>query len=248
MYSTEINGEIIQFGTSGFLYHSNKLMYDRPTNTLWHQFLGEPVVGELANSGITLEVLPVVLTTWSDWLAAYPETSVLDVETGVYPGERYFPESNARSTYFAYREQAGTMFPVPLRSKALPTKSQVLGITFNGQVRAYPQDILDQEPLINDSLGGGNLVVVTPDDGGGSRVYQRSDIHFVEAKRDQREAGNILLIDNEGQSWRLEEDALVQSNDSSVRLLRLPSRTAYWFGWYSFYPGTEVFAGTASSP
>ena len=64
MYSTEVNGQVLEFGTSGLLFRSNKLMYDRATLSLWHQFLGEPVVGSLANSGIKLEVLPVLLTTW----------------------------------------------------------------------------------------------------------------------------------------------------------------------------------------
>lgn len=243
-----MNGEVFEFGTSGFLYRSNKLMYDRTTNTLWHQFRGEPVVGELADSGITLEVLPVTLTTWGDWLKAHPDTMVLDAETGVYPGESYFPETSSRSIYFDYRQRKDAMFPVPEKSEALPPKSQVLGITFNGQVRAYPQEILDQEPVINDSLGGGDLVVVTPDDGGGSRVYHRSDIHFVRVQRDEGERGSILLIDNAAGSWRLEEDALVHTSDSSIRLRRLPSRTAYWFGWYSFYPNTEVFSKVNTNP
>ncbi|MEE3004563.1 MAG: DUF3179 domain-containing (seleno)protein [Chloroflexota bacterium] len=41
MYSTKINGKVLSFGTSGMLYHSNKLMYDRGAKSLWHQFLGE---------------------------------------------------------------------------------------------------------------------------------------------------------------------------------------------------------------
>ena len=246
MYSTEINGEIVEFGTSGFLYRSNKLMYDRPTNTLWHQFRGEPVVGELADSGITLEVLPMVLTTWADWLTTHPETLVLDADTGVYPAEGYYPESHNRSIYFAYRAQADTMFPVPNRSDVLPTKSQVLGITFNGQPRAYPQDILDTEPVVNDTLGGGNLVVVTTDEGGGSRVFQRGDLEFLQIERG--EAGIIMLIDNKGGSWILTEDALVDVQDPSVILPRLPSRTAYWFGWFSFYPNTEVFTNLDADP
>ena len=31
------------FGSSGFLYRSNKLMYDRETGSLWNQFTGGPV-------------------------------------------------------------------------------------------------------------------------------------------------------------------------------------------------------------
>ena len=156
MYSTEINGKNVEFGTSGWLYQSNKLMYDRGTNTLWHQFLGEPVIGELVGSGITLKILPVTLTTWSDWVSAHPDTTVLDVETGVYPATAYLPEGYTGLFYSACRASETTMFPVPGGSDVLPTKSRVFGLTFNGQARAYPQEILIQRPVINDSLGGGD--------------------------------------------------------------------------------------------
>lgn len=52
-----------EFGSSGFLYRSNKLMYDRETNSLWNQFTGQPVVGELVSSEIELKVRPVAITT-----------------------------------------------------------------------------------------------------------------------------------------------------------------------------------------
>ena len=48
MYSARIDGEPTTFGTSGLLYRSNKLMYDRTTNSIWNQFTGEPVIGPLA--------------------------------------------------------------------------------------------------------------------------------------------------------------------------------------------------------
>ena len=63
MYSAKINGEPTTFGTSGMLYRSNKVMYDRLTETLWNQLRGEPMVGELVGSGIKLEYFPVALTT-----------------------------------------------------------------------------------------------------------------------------------------------------------------------------------------
>ncbi len=72
-------------------------MYDRGTKTLWHQFLGEPAVGELVGSGIELEVLPVTLTTWDDWVAAYPDTTVLNIETGVYSALSYRAEEDRSS-------------------------------------------------------------------------------------------------------------------------------------------------------
>ena len=238
MYSTEVNGEVLEFGTSGFLFQSNKLMYDRKTNTLWHQFRGEPVVGELADSGITLEVIPVALTTWEDWVSSHPDTTVLAVETGVYPAGAYLPESDTTSVYFNYRERSDTMFPVPARSQLLPTKSQVFGLTLNGQVRAYPLEILAQEPVINDSLGGVSIVVVTPDMGTGTRAYQRDSQSFVELRE---EVGTAILLDDAGQRWRLEEDGLVPAQEATEPLPRLLSRDSYWFGWYAFYPATEVY-------
>ena len=93
----------MSFGTSGMLYHSNKLMYDRGTKSLWHQFLGEPVVGHLAGSGTKLDLIPVTLTTWIDWLAIYPDTTVLDIKTGVYPITNYSPEDDLQLIYFRYR-------------------------------------------------------------------------------------------------------------------------------------------------
>ena len=112
---------------------------------------------------------PVALTTWQDWLSSHPDTTVLDVETGVYPGETYLQESSRFSIYYDYRERSDTMFPVVTRSQVLPTKSQVFGLTFNGRQRAYPLEVLEQEPVINDSLGGVDIVVVTPDNGAGTR-------------------------------------------------------------------------------
>ncbi len=44
------------FGSSGLLYRSNKLMYDRETNSFWNQFTGRPVVGPLTGSGIELKL------------------------------------------------------------------------------------------------------------------------------------------------------------------------------------------------
>lgn len=55
------------FGTSGLLYRSNKLMYDRQTYTLWSNLTGEPVVGRLAPSPVRLEILPATVTTWEEW-------------------------------------------------------------------------------------------------------------------------------------------------------------------------------------
>jgi len=44
---TTVDGELLDFGTSGKLYHSNLVMYDRQTNSLWPQALGRAIRGPL---------------------------------------------------------------------------------------------------------------------------------------------------------------------------------------------------------
>ena len=45
-----------------------------------------------------------------------------------------------------------------------------------------------------------------------------------------------LLAD--GQSWRIDEDALV--GPDGVRLERLPGHVAYWFAWQGFVPDAPL--------
>ena len=238
MYSTNIDGERVEFGTSGMLYRSNKLMYDRKTNTLWNQFTGVPAAGPLVGTGIRLELLPVVTTTWGEWLKAHPDTTVLAQETGLYPGRFYESEWDPRSIYFRYRESPLTMFPVWRNNDELTTKGQVIGLNINGETKAYPLEVLRKTTVVNDELGGQSLVVVTT---GwlGSRAYERGDRTFLLEEGDDTETP--VLTDSNGVLWRVEEDALVAVDDPSSRLPRIPTHNAYWFGWYSFYPETEVY-------
>ncbi len=152
--ATQPDGTVFDFGTSGLLYRSNKLMYDRQTMSLWNQLTGVPVVGELAGSGIRLEVIPIVLTSWSEWRDDHPTTTVLDLNTGFprqyLPGEPY-------SDYF---QSSGTWFPTPGSDDRLRDKTTVFAIEINGSPKAYPIDDVLAEQAINDSLGGTDLVVV----------------------------------------------------------------------------------------
>ena len=215
------------------LYRSNKLMYDRSTETLWHQFRGEPVVGPLAGSGIRLEVLPNVLTTWEEWLATHPDTTVIARNTGVYPAQFYTPEDNESSIYYEYRAARDTMFPVGIRDDDLAVKEPVFGLSFGGEARAYPRSALSLAPALNDTVGGQEVVIVTTADGG-TRAYDRQGLRFQFSNDDR-------LLDNDGNEWSLSEDALESESGTMGRLPRLPSRDAYWFGWYAFYPHTDLY-------
>ena len=180
MYSAKINGEPTTFGTSGMLYQSNKLMYDRTTNSIWNQFTGEPVVGPLADSGIKLDFFPSVLTTWEEWLAEHPDTTVLNIDTGVYSPAVYAHEWEPNAIYFDYFSSPRTMFPVFNRDEALLPKETVIGVGINGDYKAYPVSAFADEPVINDVVGGQEIVIAGSSTWGTGRVYERGGRTFAE--------------------------------------------------------------------
>ncbi len=239
MYSGFINGEETTFGTSGMLYRSNKVMYDRATRSLWHQFTGEPIIGALANSGIQQPFFPSVVTTWEEWLAEHPDTTVLTNETGYYRAEFYVPEDNPRAIYYEYFTADEVMFPVWLRDPSLPPKKVVVGLLTGGGKKAYVVDDLRAERVINDTVGGVEVVIAASGESRSARAYERRGETFNAAE--DSEATPRFLVDSNGARWEVTEEALVLESDSSRTLPRLPTLTSFWFGWYQYHPDTEIY-------
>lgn len=82
VYAREVAGMELTFGVSGKLIMNALVMYDRQTETLWSQFLGQAMEGELA--GETLGIMASQLVMWSTWKEEHPDTLVLDTGGGVY--------------------------------------------------------------------------------------------------------------------------------------------------------------------
>ena len=240
MYSARIDGEPTTFGTSGLLYRSNKVMYDRKTNTLWSQLLGKPIVGELVGGGMELEALPVALTTWGEWLAEHPNTGVMSPRTGYYSPARYEREDDPRSIYFDYRQDADTMFPVWDRDSILPPKREVLGLAVDGVHKAYPIDALQRLRLVNDSVNGADMVVIASA-GSLDALAFRGDGREFSLPPNAPDSLPRMLIDADGAEWRVTRDALVNAADPSQTLPAHPSNVMFWFAWRITYPNTLLF-------
>ncbi|MBT6681229.1 MAG: DUF3179 domain-containing protein [Chloroflexi bacterium] len=237
MYDAELDGEVQRIGTSGFLYQSNKLMYDSGTRTLWHSLTGEPVIGELAFSGKRFTQLPLTLTTWGDWLEKNPETTVLSLDTGY---DRTYRNLNKRgSAYYDYFNSPEWMFPTFQTNEALDLKDRVLALNFGDSPKAYSLEALQETPVVNDTLGGQEVGVVFNPLAEAARPYDR-DGHTFTPTQDPD-----VILDESGVEWRVEEDTLIQS-DGTETLARLPGHVSYWFGWFAFHPETELFGEISS--
>ena len=228
LYRTEHEGINHQLGTSGFLYRSNKLMYDRATQSLWSTLWGEPVVGPLVGEGIELERMSVVTSTWGAWRERHPNTLVLSLDTGY---RRDYSEGAAYREYFATDE---LMFDVPTLDTRLQNKDEVFGLLMAGTESvplALASDFLQRNPLYHDEVGEREIVILT-DRSGAHRAYEATGVRFSDWD------GDRSVVDEQGIRWTLEE-ARLESGDGRT-MNRLPAHRAFWFGWYSAYPQTRL--------
>ena len=228
LYHTEHDGVNHTLGTSGFLYRSNKLMYDQATQSLWSTMRGIPVVGPLAGKGIALGRGGVVTTTWGEWRRRHPDTKVLSLETG---HTRDYDEGAAYREYFATDE---LMFQIPSVDTRLKNKDEVFTVLLGAhpdRPLAISADFLAANPVHHDAIEDTALVVLT-DPSGANRAYASGDVTFTSYD------GDRSAEDASGTAWTLDEHALT-AEDGRV-LHRIPAQRAFWFGWYAAFPHTRL--------
>jgi hypothetical protein len=146
-----VNGERVEFGTSGKLWHSNLVMYDRKTDSLWPQVLGEAVVGEM--TGTKLKILPSDQVRYGDWKKKFPEGEILSRDTGTFRSYG----TNPYGDYFAVTNLSLSLTnPTDTR---LPNDALILGIVVNGKAKAYSIDSVKKNKVVQDVFEGKNFTL-----------------------------------------------------------------------------------------
>ncbi len=223
LFETQVEGRDtpLVFGSSGLLYRSNKLMFDRETKSLWNQFTGEPVVGPLLQTNIKLKIKPSTITTWADWKAKHPNTKVLSLETG------YARNYGSGVTYQAYFASPDLMFPAVVGDETLvKRKDHVFGIRDVGAAKAWPIKAFVSQPVINDRVGLKNVVLIGDANTRTVRAYERDQGETFA----QSEQG---VLSSKAGDWDLNEDFLV-SKDGKNKRSRVPGHVAFWFAWDNY--------------
>ncbi|MEM1298368.1 MAG: DUF3179 domain-containing protein [Pseudomonadota bacterium] len=220
LFETQVEGRAdpFVFGSSGFLYRSNKLMFDRETHTLWNQFTGKPVMGPLAGSGIELKQRPVVIEPWVRWFARNPETKVLSLNTG------HRRDYGSGVVYNKYFQSPKLMFPAVVDQTRLKQKDYVFGIRTFGGAKAWPVTAFEGGRVINDRLADLNLVLVGDRLGRTVRAYDRGSSQklFGPGSEPTELFSGI-------ETWKVTEEALVGPEGQT--LPRVAGHVAYWFAW-----------------
>lgn len=248
-YRREISGVETTFGTSGRLYASALVMYDRATESLWTHFDGKAIVGVL--TGAQLEAIGSPLMAWGDFTAAYPEGQILDWnETG-------FRRDYGRNPYEGYDDDTTQpfLFRGSLDDRGL-AKQRVVGIALDDQAVAY-----DLESISVGEASATNILVADRDLVIFWKAGQASalDEGILQDGRDVGSVGVFSSVvdgesltfaslgdqfvdDETGSVWIISGEAISGSLQGS-RLERVEHLDTFWFSWSTYQPDTTLIEG-----
>ena len=236
-------GITYDFGTSGLLRHSDLVMYDRQTESLWQQFTGEAIVGVM--TGEQLMMIPSGLIGFEQFQAAYPAGKILSKETGYsreYGRNPYPGYDDIRNNPFLFRD--------PLDER-LPAMARVVTVSDGKYHNAYPVELLEKLGVIHHQLGN-QAVVIFHQDGVSSaldttRIANGDDVGatgvFVPLVGKQeltfvKERG--FVDEQTGSHWNIVGQAILGPLKGK-QLERLVHADQFWFSWGAFRPDTLIY-------
>lgn len=227
VFERKINGIETEFGTSGKLYNSNLVMYDRNTDSQWSQALGKAITGELADH--ELKRIPFDVIKWSDWKSLYPDSLVLTTDTGQL-------RPYGSDPYGDYYTDPRIIFPVENKDDRMHPKEIILGFDDDGIYKAYRQQDVESNKVINDKINDKNVLLISLFSGM-NRAFDRTmdgqilDFEFL----------NNKIVDKQTNSeWNLEGLA-VSGPLQGMQLSRVVFNPGFWFEWVAFHPETEIY-------
>lgn len=227
VFERTINGEVTEFGTSGRLYNSNLVMYDRNTDSQWSQAIGMAITGELTSH--VLKRVPFDVAKWSDWSSLYPETLVLTTNTGHIRAYGSDPYGN-------YYTDPQIIFPVENKDDRLHPKEIILGFDNGNIYKAYKLADVEEKKVINDEISDKNLLLVSlyPEM---TRAFNRVvdgtilEFEYIDGK----------IIDTQTNSqWNFEGEA-IEGQLMGKKLEREVFNPGFWFEWIAFHPNSLVY-------
>jgi len=239
-WNRDVNGTTTEFGVSGLLFRNNLVPYDRATDSRWSQMQLRSVAGDLAETTINTEDL--IETTWKTWKQMYPNSEVLNRNTGFsrnYTGYAYGSDYTTNDS--------AILFPITNRDDRLPNKYRVHGVIAQmpavqeSKVRVYPiKRFGDGVRVFEDTINQTGIVVVgsTEFDFAASFETNLEDGTELELEAVQDNLP-VVMQDQEGNRWDLFGYA-VEGPRTGQRLTPTHSYTGYWFAWADFFPGIEI--------
>ena len=206
-------------------------MADRQTNSVWSHLDGEAIEGPM--TGAEMSFLPLVHTTWEEWLDLQPDTTVLSFDTDFQSQYRTITIGMPNGRF------ARDLLTVDDR---LQSEALVLGVMEEDAFVAYPVSVLEQTSgVINDDLAGVPIVVFYDAPANAAIAFSRQ----VDGQEAQFElvAGDSFLArdDVSGTLWDFSGRSVAEA-ESATSLEFVTSYLSEWYGWSAYHPDTTIYA------
>ncbi len=247
-FDREVDGEVLDFGVSGLLRHSDLVMWDRQTESWWQQATGQGIVGE--HAGTQLTILRAGIMSFADFRDAHPGSLVLTEETGL--GRTY-----GSNPYVGYDELGSTPFLFDGEvDDRLPAMERVVSIRGDDGGVAVPFTFLHDEHVAHVTVDGEDYVVLWGP--GTASALDRADIG------ESRDVGSAIAyipeVDGEqlefepgdepgkfvdtstGSTWDT-TGTVIDGQLEGERLEMAEHMNIFWFAWAAFAPDTAIWEG-----
>jgi hypothetical protein len=231
VFNRTVDGKTVEFGTSGKLYNSNLVMYDRTSNSLWSQALGQAIVGK--HAGVKLDRIPFDVAFWRDWKQLYPDSKVLSRDTGS-------TRPYGADPYGDYYTNGDLFFPVSNKDDRLGLKEIIVGLENSGLYKAYKLQQIEDSGVLNDRIGNKSVALfslypfmVRAFDS----TIDGQNLDFLYDKNSSK-----ITDKQTGSEWNFDGIATAGAMKGK-HLTHLPFDEGFWFEWVAFHPETEVYPG-----
>ncbi|MBW8038872.1 MAG: DUF3179 domain-containing protein [Planctomycetes bacterium] len=232
------------FGVSGMLRYSDMVMYDRQTESLWQQFTGQAIVGDMV--GTSLKRIPAQIISFEQFKNIHKTGLVLSRDTG-------FRRNYGRNPYVGYDDIENK--PYLYRGKEDPRlkpMEKLITVNINNISKAYPYSITRKKHVINDEVGGQKIVIFH--DRGAASALDKAEIAL------SREDGSTGVFRREltGQvlTFSRNDEKFVDDQTSSIwditgqaikgklkgkKLSPVVHGDYFAFAWLVFKPQTKIY-------
>jgi hypothetical protein len=239
-FDRRVEDRVLDFGTSGLLYASNLVMYDRQTESLWPQLTGQASVGVM--TGAKLEFVPVFPVGWSDFREAHPNAWVLSRDTG-------HSRDYGRNPYVGYDTDPDRdpLFGAPTDDDRLPPMERVIALEGETETVAVLRSAVEDTGILADAVDGQPLVLFFAE--GQASALEGASV------AEGRDIGTVAVfdptVDGEALTFSKDDDRFTDEQTGSTWNIRSQATDGPLAGeQLAGYPFIDTFgrAGSPSSP
>ena len=250
-FHAEVDGHVLDFGTSGRLWRSNLVMYDRQYGNLWVQFTGEAVVGDRF-LGDRLERIPTTLQGFGEVRETDPDAAVLSRDTGHdrnYGVNPYAGYDALDNEPFLFDGDTDGRFPAMTRVVGFPDGDGTAVLLDRlAEDRVVEFDDVDHPVTLWWAPGQASALDASSIDAGDDIGQTAAFVAAVDGQtlsfepvEDAGDADNAVRFRDEqtGSGWTLAGRA-VEGELAGESLEAVSIDDTFWFVWSVFKPDTEV--------